>query len=139
MRESKIIGYTDGVFDMFHVGHLNILREAKKHCDFLIVGVHSDKIVEDYKHKTTIVHDEDRKAIVEAIKYVDQAFITQTRDKIELWRKYHFDIVFIGDDWKGTDRWNKIEFELNKYGVKVVYVPYTKGISSTMLREKILK
>ena len=139
MKNNKIIGYTDGVYDLFHVGHLNLIKEAKKQCDYLIVGVHSDSIVFEYKHKHTVISDEDRVQIISAIKYVDQAVLNHTRDKIELWKKYHFDIVFIGDDWKGTERWNKIEEELNKIGVKVVYIPYTKRISTTMIKDGIKK
>ena len=113
MKKYKI-GYTDGVYDMFHIGHLNMLKTAKDSCDFLIVGVHSDEIVESYKHRKTIINEKDRRDIIESIKYVDRAVINDTRDKIELWRKYHFDVVFIGDDWKGTERWNNFEKELKK-------------------------
>ena len=136
MKKYKI-GYTDGVYDMFHIGHLNMLKTAKDSCDFLIVGVHSDEIVESYKHRKTIINEKDRRDIIESIKYVDRAVINDTRDKIELWRKYHFDVVFIGDDWKGTERWNNFEKELKKIGVDVVYVPYTKGISTTQIRKII--
>ena len=139
MKKDKIVGYTDGVYDMFHVGHLNLIKAAKKECDYLIVGVHSDEIVEAYKNKKPIINSESRRQIVEAIRYVDKAITTETRDKITLWKKYHFDIVFIGDDWKGTDRWNTIEKELNSIGVRVVYLPYTKNISSTLIRELIKK
>lgn len=138
MKKYKI-GYTDGVYDLFHVGHLNMIMEAKKHCDFLIVGVHSDKIVNEYKNRETIINEKDRAIIVGAIKHVDKVVINNTRDKLELWKLYHFDVVFIGDDWKGTERWNKFEVELSKIGVDVVYIPYTKGISTTKIRNKIGK
>jgi len=132
-----IIGYTDGVYDMFHVGHLNMIHEAKLRCDYLIVGVHSDVIVESYKHRKTVINEQDRRKIVGALKDVDEAVINDTRDKIELWKKYHFDVVFIGDDWKGTERWNNFEKVLAELGVKVEYIPYTKGISTTQIREKL--
>lgn len=131
------IGYTDGVYDMFHVGHLNMIKEAKKRCDYLIVGVHSDEIVEGYKHRKTVINEEDRRKIVEAIKYVDKAVITGTRDKLELFELYHFDAVFIGDDWKGTERWNNFEKVLAEVGVSVEYIPYTQGISTTRIRQQI--
>ena len=137
MNQKYKIGYTDGVYDMFHIGHLNMIREAKKKCDYLIVGVHSDEIVQEYKNRKTIINENDRRDIVAAIKYVDKAVINQTRDKIELWKNLKFDIVFIGDDWKGTERWNNFEKELAKVGVSVEYISYTKGISTTQIREQL--
>lgn len=135
--EKKIVGYTDGVYDMFHVGHLNMLKEAKKRCDELIVGVHSDAIVEGYKNRKTIINENDRREIIDSIKYVDRAVINETRDKMELWKKHKFDVLFIGDDWKGTERWNTFEKQLATVGVRVEYIPYTQGVSTTMLREKV--
>lgn len=131
------IGFTDGVYDMFHVGHLNMIREAKKRCDYLIVGVHSDEIVEGYKNRKTIINENDRCEIVGAIREVDKAVINRTRDKTELWKLHHFDTIFIGDDWKGTERWNNFEKVLAEIGVSVEYIPYTKGVSTTQIREKI--
>lgn len=136
MKKYKI-GFTDGVYDMFHVGHLNMIRKAKEQCDFLIVGVHSDEIVESYKHRKTIISENDRCEIVGAIKEVDKAVINRTRDKLKLWEQYHFDVIFIGDDWKGTERWNNFERVLAKVGVSVEYIPYTKGVSTTQIREKL--
>lgn len=136
MKKCKI-GFTDGVYDLFHVGHLNMIREAKKRCDYLIVGVHSDEIVEGYKNRKTIINEIDRREIVGAIKEVDRAVINYTRDKIKLWELYHFDTIFIGDDWKGTERWNNFEKVLAEVGVSVEYIPYTKGISTTKIREKL--
>lgn len=136
MKKYKI-GFTDGVYDMFHVGHLNMIRSAKEHCDYLIVGVHSDEIVEGYKHRKTIINEHDRCEIVGAIKEVDKAVINYTRDKIELWKKYRFDVIFIGDDWKGTERWNNFEKVLAEVGVSVEYIPYTQGVSTTQLRQKL--
>ena len=136
MKKCKI-GFTDGVYDMFHVGHLNMIREAKKRCDYLIVGVHSDEIVEGYKNRKTIINEIDRREIVGAIKEVDRAVINYTRDKIKLWELYHFDTIFIGDDWKGTERWNNFEKVLAEIGVTVEYIPYTQGVSTTQIREKL--
>ena len=132
------IGYTDGVYDLFHVGHLNMIQTAKENCDYLIVGVHGDNVVKEYKHHFPIINENDRKRIVESIKGVDKAVINRYRDKLKLWELYHFDVVFIGDDWKGTERWNKFEKVLNEIGVDVVYVPYTTGISTTDIRNKIM-
>ena len=136
MKKYKI-GFTDGVYDMFHIGHLNMIRHAKEYCDYLIVGVHADKIVEEYKHRRPVINENDRCEIVGAIKEVDLAVINETRDKLALWEKYHFDVIFIGDDWKGTERWNNFEKILSKVGVSVVYLPYTKGISTTQIREQL--
>ena len=136
MKKRKI-GFTDGVYDLFHVGHLNMIREAKKRCDYLIVGVHSDEIVEGYKNRKTIIKEQDRCEIVGAIKEVDKAVINYTRDKIKLWEKHHFDVIFIGDDWKGTERWNNFEKVLAEIGVKVEYIPYTKGVSTTEIRANL--
>lgn len=139
MTEKKYkVGYTDGVYDLFHVGHLNMINEAKKRCEYLIVGVHGDDVVEEYKHRRPIINEDDRKRIVESIKGVDRAVINRFRDKIKLWELYHFDVVFIGDDWKGTERWIRFEEVLKEINVDVVYVPYTKGISTTEIKEKIL-
>ncbi len=121
---------------MFHVGHLNLLRRAKEQCDYLIVGVTVDELVK-YKGKTAIIPFEDRIQIVEAIKYVDRAVPQENMNKMEAWEKYHFDVMFVGDDWKGTDKWKKFEEEFKAKGVDIVYFPYTKKVSSTMLREKI--
>lgn len=138
MKKYKI-GYTDGVYDLFHVGHLNMINTAKEHCEYLIVGVHGDQVVKEYKHHFPIIDEGDRRKIVAAIKGVDRAVINQFRDKLKLWELYHFDVVFIGDDWKGTERWNQFEKVLGELGVDVVYVPYTKGISTTEIRQKIME
>lgn len=135
MKKYKV-GYTTGVYDMFHVGHLNLLRRAKEQCDYLIVGVTVDELVK-YKGKTAIIPFEDRIQIVEAIKYVDKAVPQENMNKLEAWEKYRFDVMFVGDDWKGTDKWKKFEEEFNDRGVDIVYFPYTKKVSSTMLREQI--
>ena len=103
------MGYTDGVYDLFHVGHLNMIRTAKKYSEYLVVGVHGDDVVEEYKHCRPIINENDRKRIIESIKGVDLAVINRFRDKLKLWELYHFDVVFIGDDWKGTERWKQFE------------------------------
>jgi len=133
------IGYTDGVYDLFHVGHLNMIEAAKAQCEYLVVGVHGDDVVEEYKHKRPIINEDDRRRILQSIKGVDRVEINRFRDKIKLWELYHFDVIFIGDDWKGTERWINFEKELAKINVDVVYVPYTKGISTTEIRRKIME
>ncbi len=139
MQKKYKVGYTDGTYDMFHVGHLNMIETAKQYCDYLIVAVHGDEVVKEDKPNSPIIGEEDRRRIVAAIKGVDQAEITRFRDKKRLWELYHFDVIFIGDDWKGTERWNRFEKELNEVGVDVVYVPYTKGISSTEIKRRIVE
>lgn len=134
----KIIGFTAGTFDMFHIGHLNLLKNAKKECDYLIVGVNSDELVKAYKNKDVIIPLEERLQIVQAIQYVDEAIPMDTLDKFEIWEKTHYNRLFIGSDWKGSERWMKTEKEMAEYGVKVVYLPYTQETSSTVLREKLL-
>lgn len=129
------IGYTTGVYDMFHVGHLNLLRNAKLECDYLIVGITTDELAEREKGIKPIIPFDERFAIVENIKFVDQAVPQTTYDKFEAWNNLKFNIVFVGDDWKGTDKWNKLEDDFSKVGVKVQYFPYTKHTSSSKLRQ----
>ena len=138
MKKYKI-GYTDGTYDLFHIGHLNMIETAKEYCEYLIVAVHGDKVVQEEKPNSPIIGEEDRRRIVAAIKGVDQAEITSFRDKRKLWELYHFEVIFIGDDWKGTERWNRFEKELKEIGVDVVYVPYTQAISTTEIKNRILK
>lgn len=127
-------GYTTGVYDMFHIGHLNVLNNAKKHCDYLLVGVSTDELVLDYKNKKPIIPFNERKQIVENIKCVDEVVGQENMNKLLALLKYGCDVVFVGDDWKGTEKWNKYEEEFNEHGIDVVYLPYTKGTSSTTLR-----
>lgn len=134
----SVIGYTTGVFDLFHIGHLNILRRAKEECDYLIVGVTVDELVQ-YKGKKAFIPYEERKAIVEAIRYVDKVVPQTSMDKMEAWKKYHFNKMFVGSDWKGTDVWNNWEREFGKLNVEIVYFPYTKQTSSTELREALMQ
>lgn len=136
MNKKMRIGYTQGCFDMFHVGHLNLLVRAKEQCDYLIVGVNSDELMESYKHKAPVICQENRKRIVENIKAVDEAHIVDTLDKLEILKDIPFDAIFIGDDWKGSQRWTDTKERLNARGVEVVFLPYTQNVSSTQLREQ---
>lgn len=136
MKKYKI-GYTQGVFDMFHIGHLNLLNEAKKRCDILIVGVNSDNLVKEYKNKEPIINQNDRKCIVENIKAVNKAIIVETLDKIQSYNDIKFDAIFVGDDWKNNERWLKTKEDFEKINVDVIFLPYTKNISSTLLRNTL--
>lgn len=135
MMKKYKIGYTTGVYDLFHVGHLNILRKAKEQCEYLVVGVSTDKLVESYKGKTPIIPFGERIEIVKAIKYVDQVIPQTTMDKIQAWKGLHFNVMFHGSDWQGSDMYNKIEEGLRTVGVDTVYIPHTEGTSSTYLSE----
>lgn len=136
MKRYKV-GYTTGVFDMFHIGHLNVLKRAKERCDYLIVGVSTDEVVESYKNKKPIIPFEERVAIVESIKYVDKVVPQTTMNKVEAWKKLKFDALFHGSDWKNSDMYNKLEKELKCLGCDVVFLPHTEGISSTLLAQKL--
>jgi len=133
-----ITGYTTGVFDLFHIGHLNLLMNAKKRCDKLIVGVSTDELVFSYKHRSPIIPCDQRIAIIRALKCVDNALLITSRDKYEAWTYAKFDILFVGDDWKGTTVWNKWEQQLSKVGAKVIYLPYTKEQSTTKILDSII-
>lgn len=124
---------------MFHIGHLNILRRAKEQCDYLIVGVSTDELVQHDKNKTPIIPFEERYAIVEAIKYVDKVVPQPNKNKLEAWEKYHFNKMFVGSDWKGTETWKRFEEQFEPLGVEIIYLDHTDGISSTILREKLIK
>lgn len=132
-----VIGYTTGVFDMFHIGHLNILHRAKEQCDYLIVGVSTDELVQHDKNKTPIIPFNERCAIVKAIKYVDRIVPQSDKNKFDAWEKYHFNKMFVGSDWQGTPAWKKFEEQFAPVGVEIVYLSHTDGISSSILREKI--
>jgi len=132
------IGYTTGVFDLFHIGHLNILRESKKRCEFLIVGVSSDEVVVSYKHKMPVIPFVERIAIIESIKYVDMVVVQSTMDKLEAWRRLKFNVVFHGDDWKGSKLYDQYIQEFARVGVDVIFLPHTQGTSSTELSKKIM-
>ncbi len=128
------VGYTQGVFDMFHIGHLNLLKQAKENCDYLIVGVNSDNLVLTYKKKKPVVPERERMAILEAIKYVDEVFIVDTLDKMDIYKCHPFNVVFIGNDWKGHPRWIQTERDLDSVGVIVEYLKYTQRVCSSELR-----
>ena len=132
------IGYTQGTFDTLHYGHVRLLRQAKELCDYLIVGVNSDSLVREYKNTETIVKEKERAEIVEAIKYVDKSVIVNTLDKMVQLGKFHFNAIFIGDDWKGNQRWAQTEEQLREKNVPVVYLSHTPSISTTIVKSKIL-
>jgi len=140
MSEKKYkIGYTTGVFDMFHIGHLNILKRAKEMCEYLIVGVTTDELCYTRKNKYPIICESERVEIVEAIKYVDKVILQEDMDKIKPVREYKVDAVFVGSDWKGTPTWIEYEKAFESVGCCVVYLEHTGGISSTILRERLNK
>lgn len=138
MKKYKV-GYTSGVYDMFHIGHLNILRRAKEQCDVLVVGVTTDALCFSRKHKMPIISEVDRKAIVGAIRYVDRVVYQEDMDKLKMARAVGADAVFVGSDWQGTPSWNEYERQFAAIGCTVVYLEHTDGISSTILREKLNK
>lgn len=136
MKKYKV-GYTTGVFDLFHVGHLNILEKSKEICDTLIVAVCTDEYVQETKNLTPIISYEDRARIIASLKYVDKVVPMTYTDKLRAWEEYKFDVLISGDDWKGSERYNLTEKQLAPLGVDVYYVPYTKSISTTMIKEKL--
>ena len=122
---------------MFHIGHLNILKRAKEQCDFLIVGVSTDELVQEYKNKIPVVPFEQRIEIVKAIRYVDKAVAQTSMNKMEAWKENRFNVMFHGDEWKGSELYKKYEEEFRQVGAEIVYLPHTEGISSTILRQKL--
>ncbi|MUK38112.1 adenylyltransferase/cytidyltransferase family protein [Aliivibrio fischeri] len=132
-----VIGYTTGVFDLFHVGHVKVLRNAKAMCDRLIVGVTNDELV-SYKNKKSVIPFEERLEIVAACKYVDLAVEQSSMDKMDAFSRYKFNIMFVGDDWYKTDKWEQIDKEMTDAGVRLVYFPYTKSTSSTLINNTLL-
>ncbi|KGN70214.1 adenylyltransferase/cytidyltransferase family protein [Porphyromonas sp. COT-239 OH1446] len=138
MKKYKI-GYTTGVYDMFHIGHLNILRRAKDLCEVLIVGVTTDALCLKRKNKLPIINEKERVAIVEAIRYVDKVVLQSDMQKIRPVKELGVDVVFVGSDWKGTEAWDTYEKEFAAVGCDVVYLEHTDGISSTILRNKLGK
>lgn len=135
----EVIGYTTGVFDLFHIGHLNVLSSAKSMCDRLVVGVTTDELAEARKAKRPIIPFEERCEIVQAVRYVDKVVPQETMDKFKAWEQWKFHKMFVGDDWKGTEKWNKLEVEFATRGVEIIYFPYTKHTSSSLLREVLAK
>ncbi len=132
-----ITGYTAGVYDLFHIGHLNLLRNSKSMCDKLIVGVSSDELV-SYKSKKAVIPFHERVEILRSIKYVDAVIPQEDMNKFKIWEKLKFDIMFVGDDWYATEKWQLMEKQFEEVGVKIVYFPYTKGTSSTLLNEVLI-
>jgi glycerol-3-phosphate cytidylyltransferase len=133
-----IVGYTSGVFDLFHIGHVNLLRNAKAMCDKLIVGVTTDDLVA-YKNKKAVIPYEERLEIVRSNQYVDAAVPQDSMDKFVMWSKLHYDVMFVGDDWHDTDKWRAFEKQFAEVNVRIVYFPYTKGVSSTLLNDVLIK
>jgi glycerol-3-phosphate cytidylyltransferase len=131
-----IIGYTTGVYDLFHIGHLNLLKSAKGMCDKLIVGVTVDELVA-YKGKKAMIPFEDRIEIIRSVRYVDAAIPQHDMDKLSACKKIGAQILFVGDDWYGTEKWQEYEKEFAEAGIRIVYFPYTKGISSTKITEAL--
>lgn len=134
-EKKYVIGYLSGTFDLFHIGHLNILKKAKEQCDYLIVGVHESG---SWKGKETFIPFEERLEIVQSIKFVDKA-VKSFKEDSDAWEEYHFDKLFVGSDYKGSERFERYEKFFKDKGVKIIYFPYTKGTNSTQLRDKILK
>lgn len=140
MSEKKYkVGYTTGVFDMFHIGHLNILRRAKEQCEYLIVGVTTDALCETNKKKRPVICEADRTEIVKAICYVDKVVPQDDMNKLEAVKKYSVNAVFVGSDWQGSPEWEQYEKDFATVGCDVVYLQHTKGVSSTVLRERLNK
>jgi glycerol-3-phosphate cytidylyltransferase len=136
--EKAIVGYTSGVFDLFHIGHLNLLKNAKGLCDNLIVGVTSDELVA-YKNKRAVINHQERMEIVRNIKYVDAVVPQNDMDKFKMWERLKFDVMFVGDDWLNTPKWKDLDEQFKAVGVKIIYFPYTQGTSSTLINETLKK
>lgn len=131
-----IIGYTSGVYDLFHIGHLNLLRNAKGMCDKLVVGVTTDELV-GYKNKKAVIPFHERMEIVRSIRYVDSVVPQENMDKFEMWKKLKFNVIFVGDDWYASNKWEELEKQFKDVGVSIVFFPYTKGISSTLINNTL--
>lgn len=134
-----ILGYTTGVFDLFHIGHLNLLRNAKSVCDKLIVGITTDELMISYKKKKPIIPFNERFEIVRNIACVDAVIPQENMDKFSVWEKLKFDIMIVGDDWFQTSKWQDIENQFKENGVRIIYFPYTKGTSSTMINKILVE
>lgn len=136
MKKYKV-GYTTGVYDMFHIGHLNVIKRAKEQCEYLIVGVTTDALCYERKKKYPIICESDRMAIISELRCVDRVVPQKSMDKLDAVKQYGVDAVFVGSDWKGTDAWNTYEREFAEVGCTVVYLDHTDGISSTILRDRL--
>ena len=133
MKKKIIIGYTTGVFDLFHVGHVRLLKKAKSLCDRLIVGVSTDKLVKRYKNKYPIISQKERIEVVRSNKYVDYVVSQNSLNKFTSWKKLKYDLIFVGDDWFATTKWRELDVKFKEVGVRIIYLPYTKGTSSTKI------
>jgi glycerol-3-phosphate cytidylyltransferase len=136
-RDVGVVGYTTGVYDLFHIGHLNLLQRARERCDHLIVGVTTDELSSERKGKMPVIPAAERMAIVSAIRYVDEVVPQTDMDKLAAWERLKYDVLFVGDDWKGSTDWVKYERLLNLRGGRVEYLPYTSHTSSTLLRHAL--
>jgi len=134
-----IIGYTTGVYDLFHIGHLNLLKNARSLCDRLIVGITTDDLLMKYKQKHAVTPFEERAEIVRNIRYVDAVIAQEDMDKFAMWEKLKFDIMFVGDDWHQTEKWQQFEEQFKDVSVRIVYFPYTKGTSSTLINDILVR
>ena len=134
---SRIVGYAPGAYDLFHVGHVNLLRHARSQCDYLVAGVVSDEKCERTKGVRPFVPLMERAEIVRSIAFVDEVYEEHVATKLEAWQDVRFDRIFKGDDWRGTPKGLKLEQEFASVGVEVVYFPYTVHTSSTMLRRAL--
>ena len=137
MKKQYQVGFTSGVFDLFHIGHLNVLKNSKSYCDKLVVAVSTDELV-GYKNKKAVIPFEERFAIISSIKYVDEVVVQKDLNKFKLWEQVKFDVMFVGDDWKGTPSWIEYEKKFKNIGVDVIYFPYTKGTSSTLINQILI-
>lgn len=132
-----IVGYTTGVFDLFHIGHLNLLKHARGICDKLIVGVSTDELVKQYKDKVPHIPYEDRAEIVRNLRCVDVVVPQDSMDKLDVWKRLKFDVMLVGDDWYGQEKWKEYENQFADVGVRVIYFPRTPGISTTARKERL--
>ena len=135
MKKKIIIGYTTGVFDLFHIGHVKILQRAKSLCDKLVVGVSTDALVKKYKNKKPIIPFSERVEVIKNNKCVDLVVSQNSLDKFKNWNKLKYDVMFVGDDWYATKKWRDLDQKFRKLGVKIVYLPYTKKTSSTKINK----
>jgi len=135
--EGGIVGYVPGVFDMFHIGHLNLIRRARLECDYLIAGVVSDPVAAEQKGRHPVIPEDERIEVVSSIRFVDEVHMEQTTDKLRTWEIVRFDVVFKGDDWKGSPKWVELESQFAAVNVRVVFLPYTPHLSTSERRQQL--
>jgi len=138
-QSGMVIGYTTGVYDLFHIGHLNILRNSRAMCDRLIVGVTTDELMLEYKKKRAVIPFGERCEILRALTCVDAVIAQHTLDKLAAWERLRFDVMFVGDDWYSTSKWEEIQRQLEGVGVRTVYFPYTRCTSSTLINDILIE